>query len=117
MKWLHLITVFIFGSFVYVNLNDHDFLKWTLIYLPLSLIALVHIFRRVPSNIILLYSVALIIYLMTNLGDLVQWTSSGMPSMFDLESDDVEATREFFGTMVAMLVSLLYWHWNRRRKT
>ena len=116
MRWLHLITVFVFGSFVYVNLNDHDFLKWTAIYLPLALIALVHIFRRVPSNLILLYSAALIIYLVSNLGDLVQWTSSGMPSMFDLDSDNVEAVREFFGTLVALLVSLMYWGWNRSSK-
>lgn len=116
MKWLHLITVFVFGSFVYVNLNDYDFLKWTAMYLPLAIIALVHIFRRVPSNLILFYSIALILYLVSNLGDLVQWTSSGMPSMFDLESENVEAVREFFGTLVALLVSLLYWHWNRKRK-
>jgi len=116
MKWLHLITVFVFGSFVYVNLNDHDFLKWTLIYLPLSLIALVHIFRTVPSNLILIYSAALIIYLLTNIEDLVRWTSAGMPSMMDIETENVEGVREFFGAMIAMLVSLLYWHWNRKRK-
>jgi len=116
MKWLHLITVFVFGSFVYVNLNDADFLKWTAIYLPLAIIALVHIFRPIPSYLIIFYSAGLLGYLIANLGDLVQWTSSGMPSMFDLESDNVEGVREFFGVFIAMLVSLLYLQWNRKRK-
>jgi len=115
MRWLHLITVFVFGSFVFVNMNDHDFLKWTAIYLPLAIIALIHIFRPIPTYIILFYSAGLIGYLIANLGDLAQWTSEGMPSMFDLESEHVEGIREFFGVLIAMVVSLLYLQLNRGR--
>lgn len=109
MKWLHLITVFIFGSFIYVNANDHDFLKWTVIYLPMIIIALLAISKRINSNFILLYAAALIIYLVSNLGDFAQWSSSGAPSMFDLESDNVEVVREFFGVLLTLLVALGYW--------
>ena len=116
MKWLHLITVFVFGSFVFVNLNDHDFLKWTLIYLPLAIIGLLQIFKPIHSNLILIYAAGLIIYLVYNIEDLVQWTSSGMPSMMDLESENVESVREFFGTLVAMMVSLFYYMINRKRR-
>lgn len=114
MKWLHLITVFVFGSFIYVNANDHDFLKWTLIYLPMVIIAFLAIFRKVHSNVVLLYAAGLIIYLVANLGDFAQWSSNGAPSMFDLESENVEVVREFFGVLLTLLVAIGYWVGIRR---
>lgn len=115
MKWLHLITVFIFGSFIYVNANDHDFLKWTLIYLPMVIIALLTIFKKIKPNFILLYAAALIIYLVSNLGDYAQWSSNGAPSMFDLESENVEVVREFFGVLLTLIVALGYYLGLRRK--
>ena len=109
MRWLHLITVFIFASFIYVNANDHDFLKWTLIYLPMVVIAFLAAFKKVHSNVILLYAAALIIYSVANLGDFAKWSADGAPSMFDLESDNVEVVREFFGVLLTLIVALAYW--------
>lgn len=115
MKWLHLITVFIFGSFIYVNANDADFLKWTLIYLPMMIIAILAILKKINPNLILIYATALIIYLVANLGDFAQWSANGAPSMFDLESDNVEVVREFFGVLLTLLVALGYWLGLRRK--
>lgn len=115
MKWLHLITVFIFGSFIYVNANDYDFIKWTIVYLPMVVIAFLTIFKKIHSNWILLYAAGLIIYLVAHIDDFARWSSSGAPSMFDLESDNVEVVREFFGVLLTLLVALGYW-WGVRKK-
>lgn len=115
MKWLHLITVFIFGSFIYVNANDHDFLKWTLIYLPMVIIAILAIAKKINSNIILLYAAALIFYLVANLEDYAKWSANGAPSMLDLESANVEVVREFFGVLITLLTALAYWFGIRRK--
>ncbi len=117
MKWLHFITVFVFGSFIYVNANDYDFLKWTAIYLPMVLIALGAFFKNIHPNLILIYAVALIIYLVINFGDFAQWSANGAPSMFDLESENIEVVREFFGVFITLLVALGYWLGIRNKRT
>lgn len=115
MRWLHLITVFIFGSFVAVQYNDPDFLKWAIIYLPMCILPLLLIFNRASANVFLLYGTLLLIYAITYLDDYGQWSADGMPSIIELDTPNVEAMREFFGLLITMAFALSYW-WGLRRK-
>jgi len=115
MKWLHLITVFIFGSFVVVQYNDPDFLKWAIIYLPMCLLPLFLIFGRASANVFLVYGVLLLIYSLTYLDDYGQWSADGMPSIIELDTPNVEAMREFFGLLLTTAFALSYWMGLRKK--
>lgn len=109
MKWLNLLTVFIFGSFVVVQYNDPDFLKWALIYLPMAILPFVFIFRKLHSNYFLVYAALLLILSISYLDDFGQWSSDGMPSIIELDTPNVEAMREFFGLLITLATALGYW--------
>lgn len=117
MKYLHLITVFLFGSFVWVQYNDPDFLIWSLVYVPMILIAFGFIIEKENHLIPLIYSALLLTYLILHLADLSGWVRDGFPSMMDTENTrNVEGIREFFGVAITFIFAMLYYYLAKRKR-
>ena len=117
MKWLNLFTVFLFGSFVFVQHNDPDFLKWMIIYLPMVVLPLLIIFNRTYVNAFLFYSIAVLAYSISYLPDYAQWNRDGRPSIIELDSPNVESMREFFGLLICLIFALAYWRVTRKKRS
>ncbi len=111
MKIIHLLVAALFFFFVVVQYNDPDFLIWTMIYLPMALIA-IYAFRNKHNHIFnLVYAAGLLIFLIFNIEDLVMWVDDGFPSMMDEENTpNVEGIREFMGVAIAFVLAMVYYY-------
>ncbi|MEN0003853.1 MAG: transmembrane 220 family protein [Bacteroidota bacterium] len=96
----------LFLLFAYFQLNDHDSLRWILLYGYVALVAILAVLGKPFRGVALGGAIMGTIWLAFLVPNLVDWLSLGMPSITEsmkADSPYVELTREFFGVLISVL--------------
>ena len=110
------ILFFLFGALQY---NDPDFYLWGPVYFITSIIALLYLKNRLIVPGLIIWIAILIITTCIYIPDIVQWISGGMENIagsMKAESPHIELTREFFGLLLCMSTSIVYFYLHRKRQ-
>jgi hypothetical protein len=109
LNWFWILLLLVFA---YLQFNDPDPFKWVLLYSLLALLIFLHsVGMRIRIGFVI-YSVVIIILILTNIPSCLEWIQAGMPSLTqEMKATDptIESMRELGGLMICLLISLIYY--------
>lgn len=119
-KIIHILVLSLFMWFAYVQINDPDPWGWVLIYLGISVLALLSLLRRPVPPLALagaIISVAGFLYLTPQF---ISWVQDGMPTIvgqMKAEEQHIEYVREFLGYIIAAVAYVAYYVEHKKIQT
>lgn len=122
MKVFNIVFAILFLLFAYVQVNDPDPILWIVIYLNMTAICTVAVFRKLPGVWLYLTAGAYFVYACFLIPGSWEWFQSPDRSLlFDdiakMQYPYIEETREFLGLVICLLVLLVLFLLGRRKNT
>lgn len=107
MKILNIVLAVIFFSFIVVQYNDPDPIRWMAIYGIVTAVCALAAFGKYYKWLILLGLGISLVWMLTLLPDFINWIKMGEPDIvatMKAETPYVELTREFLGLVLCVVV-------------
>ena len=111
MKLFHLLIAVLFVLFAVVQWNDPDPLLWIVVYLIISVVALLAFRDRHYFWFNLVFTMTLLVSTSFYVVDVIEWWNDDMPSITEsmkASSPYIERIREFFGLITALVAMTFY---------
>ncbi len=117
MKFVHIVVALLFALFAYFQLNDPDPLGWVLLYLGISVVAVLAFLGRSIVLLPLVGTFICVVGMLFLVPDFIAWVKDGMPTItgsMKAESLYIELVREFLGLTIAGVAYFLYFRSARK---